>query len=543
MLPGGRSSSSTGSTGTISTTTSAFFVQPFLTAMTSIGLLGRSPEHYDPSLLYSIAPLEKRPRLSSTATTSTTSSTTHQPHRLDQSSRATSSSNATLTTTTHQSSNYKGPMSPELHQAVDVINNIGLALHHRLNWTSLPRTLSNSFYSLFDSIHPACDTNNATRQQLRQSISSCSADVVNIMQSLYDSTISTLIPSLSKFPSDTLTTASYICTNRLKKRFKHLNTSFDQRLKDIISSSSSFVEVTSLPTRPTSPSLLSSNQPTSFTSTLNIPISSPSRRSPPITSSSSPIRTASISVTTNSSLPTVSHTSTKSFAQVVSSPGNQSSTTNTSTPSRTLPTVVSFTPSSSTSKSPSISSQRPASSTSTATRSNIATVIKKFQLFPGTHINNNTKTLVIGDSNLRHLTFDSDCIQTICIPGGKIHHIISFFSNLIPSRHPNLTHIYILIGINDRDTDYNTSCDSFTKLKTILNATRIRFTIFQIPRPPCLTFKQTRNIDLCNAFIRDQFYTLPIDFMTFKYGDIHFELCKYQLISDKIANDLQRQKN
>ena len=114
--PGGRSSSSTGSTGTISTTTSAFFVQPFLTAMTSIGLLGRSPEHYDPFLLYSIAPLEKRPRLSSTATTSTTSSsTTHQPHRPDQSSRATSSSNATLTTTTHQSSNYNNKKPSTKH--------------------------------------------------------------------------------------------------------------------------------------------------------------------------------------------------------------------------------------------------------------------------------------------------------------------------------------------------------------------------------------------------------------------------------------------
>ena len=121
-------------------------------------------------------------------------------------------------------------MSPELHQAVDIINNIGLALHHRLNWTTLPRTLSNSFYSLFDSIHPACDTTNTTRQQIRHSISSCSSEVVNIMQSHYDSTIATLIPSLSKFSSDTLTTASNICTNRLKNG---LNTSTHRSTKNL----------------------------------------------------------------------------------------------------------------------------------------------------------------------------------------------------------------------------------------------------------------------------------------------------------------------
>ena len=155
--PGGRS---TRQTSTTSTSISSFLARPFLTTMTTIGLLGHSPAQYDSSFLYSIAPVEKRPRLS----TSTISSKTQRLYRPS----ASSTTPIVFTTSIRPSTTYQGPMTLVQHQAAaDILNNIGIALYHRLNWTTLSRTLSNSFYNLFDSIYPACDFANATRLQIR----------------------------------------------------------------------------------------------------------------------------------------------------------------------------------------------------------------------------------------------------------------------------------------------------------------------------------------------------------------------------------------
>ena len=68
VSPGGHHTASTKSTTSTTTPTtesrfSSFNPAGFLTAITTNWLLGRSPSQYNPSLLYSLAPIEKRPRL------------------------------------------------------------------------------------------------------------------------------------------------------------------------------------------------------------------------------------------------------------------------------------------------------------------------------------------------------------------------------------------------------------------------------------------------------------------------------------------------
>ena len=134
-----------------------------------------------------------------------------------------------------------------------------------------------------------------------------------------------------------------------------------------------------------------------------------------------------------------------------------------------------------------------------------AQIIMKNQLFSGNIINYYTQTLIIGDSNLPQLTIDSDTTQIICILGAKTHHIQQFFNNMSAHRHPKLSHIYMLVGLNNRDNDFQLTQNNLLKLKTTLNSTGIRFTLLQISRPPYLSYNQARNIDQCNAFLCDNF--------------------------------------
>ena len=198
------------------------------------------------------------------------------------------------------------------------------------------------------------------------------------MQHHYDSTISTLLPSLSNSPqalSQLLLISAFI-------DLRNVSNTWTRIFKDLLPMPPSL----SLTTPP-------SDQPTIFTSTLNIPITS------------SPTRPSSLTANIQHPSSPVAQTSLKSFAQAVSSSPSHYSI---------LQQLFSF---------------------------------------------------------------------TLSQSKAHLHHI----------------------GINDRDTNFQKSRDNLTRLKTILNSTHIRFTIFQIPRPPCLTSNQTRNVDLCNAFTRDQF--------------------------------------
>ena len=202
----------------------------------------------------------------------------------------------------------------------------------------------------------------------------------------------------------------------------------------------------------------------------------------------------------------------------------------TSTPSFSLPRVVYFTPSPSSGNTPFLPKPTSTESSLASRSPTTAQIIMKNQLFPGNVINYNTQTLIISDSNLRQLTIDSDMKQIICIPDAKTHHIQLFLNNLSTHRHPKLSDIYILIGLNDRDNYFQLTQNNLRKLKTTLNSTAIHFILFQIHRPPGLSSNQIRNIDLCNAFFRDQFHTLPTDFMTFRPNDIHFAKDKMKLL-------------
>ncbi len=415
------------------TASSLSSTRPFLnpsglfTLLTTIGILGRNPSDHASSL-YSLAPLDKRLRLSS-------SSSLH---------------NSSSSVSMKPSSVYFGPMTDTLQQATRILTDIAVALYHRLNWNSVPLTIPNSFRTV-------------------------SNDLLHSMQQQYDNSIASLLPSLSNFSSDTLMTASTITLQRMKQRFTHLAIDFDQRLHDIVS------------------------QPTSSTSTVQ-------KTSPSCLIVSTTFASTVVSSSFLTRPPLVLDTDKRP-----SPPSDTSSVASSSTYTSLYPSTVT------------------------------ARIINKHACNPGHDINLCTKTLIIGDSNLRHLTLRSELTQILCIPGAKLIHIIDFFSHSIISQLTDLTHIYILIGLNDRDNDFRLTHDRLEHLKDILDRTGIRFTLFLIPRPPCLSFYQSRNIELCNAFIRDRFISfMPTDFMTFRRDDIHFAHDSMKTLADKILQDLRR---
>lgn len=88
---------------------------------------------------------------------------------------------------------------------------------------------------------------------------------------------------------------------------------------------------------------------------------------------------------------------------------------------------------------------------------------------PDNLINFNTKTLIIGDSNPHHQIILFDLTQILYKPSAKIHNIRQIFQNMTTSCHPNLAHIYILIGLNDRENNFYTTQDNWLNKNTVLN--------------------------------------------------------------------------
>jgi hypothetical protein len=125
-----------------------------------------------------------------------------------------------------------------------------------------------------------------------------------------------------------------------------------------------------------------------------------------------------------------------------------------------------------------------------------------------------TRYLVIGDSNLRNLSIDvPDQVQIECFPGAQIHNITSLLLKGIA--HKQLKQIYINVGINDRDNDFQQTTDK--KLRTLaatLKHLGVQSYFVAIPTDQRRSLTHCTNIESMNRAARGLFHDvlqLPVN--------------------------------
>ena len=160
-----------------------------------------------------------------------------------------------------------------------------------------------------------------------------------------------------------------------------------------------------------------------------------------------------------------------------------------------------------------------------------------------------TRYLIIGDSNLRNLTLDvPDLVQIECFPGAQIHNITGLL--LKSMAHRNLKQIYLNVGINDRDNDYQQTTDKkLRNLAATLKQIGIQSSFISIPTDERRALKHCSNVEAINKAAKglfNEFIRLPVNLV----GDdlVHLTTAAYSalgvLLSTRIkateAGDITR---
>ena len=124
-----------------------------------------------------------------------------------------------------------------------------------------------------------------------------------------------------------------------------------------------------------------------------------------------------------------------------------------------------------------------------------------------------TKVLIIGDSNVRRFSSIPKGWEVHCLPGAKLSHANNALENLLLRCSDTLKVVYVQAGINHRDDDPDTYRRNVEWLMTLNSHTTVQIAFVGVSRPPTLTPEQRRKIDVLNTMTADALvdqYVQPI---------------------------------
>ncbi len=350
---------------------------------------------------------------------------------------------------------YKGPLNNTDKDAANDIYKLGQVIHHSFNWVSPPKGVDKLFNNVADSIHPAQDVNKQASARIKAIIKNCAWEVTRYMADHYDSQI-TYLAAIIKQPSKL---AYDVAVNRLKKKFR-LHDQFLENLHGKVFS-------------------------TAYEANCTLPEIVLLPHTPLLTSS--PVRTiandqpAAEGVRRRLSMDAeVVHISTQPAAITTTT------TVNAKPPTMTTPVVVTLPPR---------THQRHRSSPA-APNPNSSPAIVNAYIHPAPRtgvahsginvtIKPTTRFLILGDSNLRHLKLATADTQIECIPGAKLCHINEVIERTISKNtHPELRHIFLNVGINDRDNVFKqTTQKNLTLLANTIKTKGFAHSFIALPTP------------------------------------------------------------
>jgi hypothetical protein len=403
------------------------------------------------------------------------------------------------------------PLSPAIRKEANILYDIGVALHHQANWSTVPRGVVNLFSNVSENIKPALDLDSSMKTVIRLLVSGCSQAIRAAIHKHFTDTALSLLHQVH--------TPSPVCIdialNRLKHKFK-LCADFRSLFINFVNHppQTNPIDVDSpprhtnpnrqcsanpppqptprLPTLPTRPVPCSSSAtpapvanslaPATTTTTTTQPTARPARPSPPVVHRHKRLRSEPHSPITR---PQVSNTDTNDVVLLSPSPLDHGHPIN--------PNPIDTTP---------------------LTNARVHGTCRPglpnhWTLDLGEH----TKYLIIGDSNLRHLKVKGEGVQIDCYPGASLNHIHDLLSRGLEGN--RLKHIFVHVGVNDRDNMFTETTEKkVTRLAAILKKLKVTHSFIAVPSSGNLNAYSLANIRLTNDLAKKVFFDfipLPLD--------------------------------
>lgn len=464
------------------------------------------------------------------------------------------------------SDNYRGPLDNITKELVSTIFSLGQAIHHSDNWHSTPHSIKKLFHNITDNIHPAHDTDGMTTKLVTDLVTSCMNVVRLAMYDHYQAQTTLLtqrldVPTLHAFD---------LAVTRLKRKIR-ISTDNIDKLRQIVFSPTRPADLTldcSVTTPGTTlvtpltvalPAITVTNDTVTDVTNATVPETVPSTTAPPaatVTTTAPPATTVTTPLPPRTNRnkkrrrtttpPVTPPCMTQTPPTLTQTPPTVTQTLPTGTQTRTadapsgtidlidttqLPPTqmppLESTPVTSPMTSPApispatVRSSFLTTPTIMTTPAVTATTNTANYTVPFTHkpLRNGTKCtwtldiapdteyLVIGDSNLRHLSLpDNLHIQVEVYPGACFHHINDLLRKCPPSTH--LKHIFLNVGVNERNNDFvNTVAKKLNTLANTISHLKTTTSFISIPYSRTVfTSSQCDCISRCNDSARKSFF-------------------------------------
>ena len=405
------------------------------------------------------------------------------------------------------------PLDANTRREANILFDVGVALHHQTNWSTLPKGVCRLFTNVSENIKPALDCDSSMKQIITLLVSGCSQAIRAAIHKHYNDSALTLLRNLHN-PSQVSIDVAF---TRLKNKFR-LSLDFRSRFINFVTNppQTNLLDGESPPryTNPNrqgsaNPPLLPTPRLPTLLTRPSLPGSCSSAAAPALVSGSR----APAATTTTTTQPTARP------SPPLAPPRHKRRRSEPNSPS-TRPQVCNNDTDDVVLLSP---SPLPTTTNVPTTHPTDTTPLTNARVHgtcrPGLpnhwtlDIGEHTKYLIIGDSNLRQLKVKGEGVQIDCYPGASLNHIHDLLTRGLEGHH--LKHIFVHVGVNDRDNRFaETTEKKITRLAAILKKLKVTHSFIGVPSSGNLNHQSLANIRMTNDLAKKVFFDfipLPLD--------------------------------